>query len=89
MFQPSDTGLIEKVSPFRDYQAKCLNKVFGSNGRARSGLIVLPCGAGKSFVGVTAACTINKTTLIICPGIACEQWAYQFRLWCGLPAIIH
>jgi len=30
----------------RDYQEKALSKVFG-NGRARSGLIVLPCGAGK------------------------------------------
>lgn len=50
-------------------QAKCLNKVFGSNGRARSGLIVLPCGSGKSFVGVTAACTINKTTLVSLPTV--------------------
>ena len=28
----------------RPYQERCLNKMFG-NGRARSGLIVLPCGA--------------------------------------------
>lgn len=28
----------------RPYQERCLNKMFG-NSRARSGLIVLPCGA--------------------------------------------
>ena len=62
--QPWQTGLdLKSASNVRDYQAKCLNKVFGSNGRARSGLIVLPCGAGKTFVGITAACTIKKTTV--------------------------
>ena len=34
----------------RPYQEKSLSKMFG-NGRARSGIIVLPCGAGKSLVG--------------------------------------
>ncbi len=30
----------------RPYQAEALTKMFGSNGRCRSGIIVLPCGAG-------------------------------------------
>ena len=34
-------------------------QMFG-NGRARSGIIVLPCGAGKTLTGVTAASTIRK-----------------------------
>lgn len=34
--------------------------------RARSGIIVLPCGAGKTLVGITAACTIKKSVLILC-----------------------
>lgn len=34
--------------------------------RARSGIIVLPCGAGKSLVGITAACTVKKSTLVLC-----------------------
>ena len=38
----------------RAYQEKCLSKMF-SHGRARSGIIALPCGAGKSLVGITAA----------------------------------
>lgn len=31
-------------------QARAMSKMFG-NGRARSGIIVLPCGAGKSLAG--------------------------------------
>ncbi|KAJ3047715.1 hypothetical protein HDU99_009412, partial [Rhizoclosmatium hyalinum] len=46
----------------RPYQEKSLNKMFG-NGRARSGIIVLPCGAGKTLVGVTAGCTVKKRVL--------------------------
>ena len=43
----------------RDYQETSLRKMFG-NSRARSGMSVLPCGAGKTLVGVAAACTIKK-----------------------------
>ena len=55
--------------------------MFG-NGRARSGIIVLPCGAGKTLVGVTAACTVNKRALILCnSGVSVEQWKTQFKMW--------
>ncbi|CAF3302430.1 unnamed protein product [Rotaria sp. Silwood2] len=43
----------------RSYQEKSLKNIFG-NGHARSRLIVLPCGARKSLVGVTAACYSYK-----------------------------
>ena len=55
--------------------------MFG-NGRARSGLIVLPCGAGKSLVGVTACCTVRKRALVLCnSGVSVEQWKQQFKMW--------
>jgi DNA excision repair protein ERCC-3 len=55
--------------------------MFG-NGRARSGIIVLPCGAGKTLVGVTAACTLNKRALVLCnSGVSVEQWKQQFKMW--------
>ena len=61
----------------RSYQETSLNKMF-SSGRARSGIIVLPCGAGKTLVGITAICTMKKSTLILCTsGIAVEQWRSQ------------
>lgn len=49
----------------RPYQEKALSKMFG-NGRAKSGIIVLPCGAGKTLVGITAACTIKKSVVVLC-----------------------
>ncbi|RZC85229.1 hypothetical protein C5167_041412 [Papaver somniferum] len=65
----------------RPYQEKSLSKMFG-NGRARSGIIVLPCGAGKSLVGVSAACRIRKSCLCLATNnVSVDQWAYQFRLW--------
>ena len=52
------------------------------NGRARSGLIVLPCGAGKSLVGVTACCTVRKRALVLCTSaVSVEQWKAQFKMW--------
>ena len=55
---------LKPAAVLRPYQEKSLRKMFG-NGRARSGLIVLPCGAGKSLVGVTACCTVRKRALVI------------------------
>uniref|UniRef100_K3XF39 DNA 3'-5' helicase n=1 Tax=Setaria italica TaxID=4555 RepID=K3XF39_SETIT len=65
----------------RPYQEKSLSKMFG-NGRTRSGIIVLPCGAGKSLVGVSAACRIKKSCLCLATNaVSVDQWAFQFKLW--------
>lgn len=39
--------------------------MFG-NGRARSGIIVLPCGAGKSLTAVAATARVRKSALVLC-----------------------
>ncbi|KAL2924692.1 General transcription and DNA repair factor IIH helicase subunit XPB1 [Bienertia sinuspersici] len=58
-----------------------LSKMFG-NGRARSGIIVLPCGAGKSLVGVSAASRIKKSCLCLATNaVSVDQWAHQFKIW--------
>ena len=49
----------------RPYQEKCLSKMFG-NGRARSGIVVLPCGAGKTLTGIAAATRIKKSVMVLC-----------------------
>jgi DNA excision repair protein ERCC-3 len=72
---------LKPATVIRPYQETSLSKMFG-NGyapsvchdaaidricrRARSGIIVLPCGAGKTLVGITAACTIKKSCLVLC-----------------------
>ncbi|PWA89641.1 DNA repair helicase [Artemisia annua] len=69
----------------RPYQEESLTTMFG-NGRARSGIIVLPCGAGKSLVGVSAACRIKKSCLCLATNaVSVDQWAYQFKLWSDIP----
>lgn len=65
---------LKPSSRIRSYQEICLNKMF-SNGRARSGIIVLPCGSGKTLVGITAISTIKKSALILCTSaVSVEQW---------------
>jgi DNA excision repair protein ERCC-3 len=56
---------LKPTTQIRPHQVKSLSKMFG-NGRARSGIIVLPCGAGKTLVGITACQTIKKPTLVFC-----------------------
>lgn len=68
----------------RSYQEKSLSKMF-SNGRARSGIIVLPCGAGKTLVGITAACTIRKGIVILCTSsMSVVQWKNEFKKWSNI-----
>jgi len=72
---------LKPMAVLRPYQEKSLRKMFG-NGRARSGVIVLPCGAGKSLVGVTACCTVRKKAIVLCnSGVSVEQWKQQFKMW--------
>lgn len=83
---------LKPATKVRPYQERGLSQMFG-NGRARSGIIVLPCGAGKTLVGITAACTVKKSTLVLCTSgydpfhplphrsVSVEQWRYQFKLW--------
>ena len=68
----------------RSYQEKSLSKMFG-NGRARSGIIVLPCGAGKTLTAIVAAATVKRSTLVLCTNAtAVAQWKAQFALWTSL-----
>ncbi|MFO0797066.1 MAG: DNA repair helicase XPB [Gemmataceae bacterium] len=60
----------------RDYQRESAD-VFHAGGDARggSGVIVLPCGAGKTIVGICAMCLLQKNTLVLTTSItAVKQW---------------
>mmetsp|Transcript_14221 Transcript_14221/g.16651 ORF Transcript_14221/g.16651 Transcript_14221/m.16651 type:complete len:840 (+) Transcript_14221:290-2809(+) len=72
---------ITLTGKLRPYQEKALSKMFG-NGRARSGLIVLPCGAGKTLTGITACCTIKKSCIVFCNNaVAVDQWVASFKFF--------
>jgi len=60
----------------RDYQRDSAD-IFYAGGELRggSGVIVLPCGAGKTIVGIAAMCLLQKKTLILTTSItAVKQW---------------
>lgn len=60
----------------RDYQREAAD-VFHAGGDVRggSGVVVLPCGAGKTVVGVVAMCLLQKNTLVLTTSItAVKQW---------------
>lgn len=75
---------LKPSAQIRSYQEKSLSKMFG-NGRAKSGIIVLPCGAGKTLVGITAACTIKKGVIILCTSsMSVVQWRNEFLKWSNI-----
>lgn len=73
-----DLALNQSFSP-RDYQVRSLDSFFGGVGGDKNGggagIIVLPCGAGKTVVGILAMARLQMKTLIIAPNIiALRQW---------------
>jgi DNA excision repair protein ERCC-3 len=60
----------------RDYQREAADIFYaGGDVRGGSGVIVLPCGAGKTIVGLAAMARMHRSTLILTTGItAVKQW---------------
>ena len=65
-----------KPFSLRHYQSEAA-EVFHASGSAQggSGVVVLPCGAGKTIVGMAAMAQLQTSTLILTPNtIAVRQW---------------
>jgi DNA excision repair protein ERCC-3 len=60
----------------RDYQRDAADVFYaGGDVRGGSGVIVLPCGAGKTVVGIAAMALMQRNTLVMTTGItAVKQW---------------
>ncbi len=60
----------------RDYQREAADMFYaGGDVRGGSGVMVLPCGAGKTIVGIAAMAKMQKSTLILTTSItAVKQW---------------
>ena len=60
----------------RDYQREAADVFYaGGDVRGGSGVIVLPCGAGKTIVGIAAMALLQKSTLVLTTSItAVKQW---------------
>lgn len=60
----------------RDYQLQAVDAFHaGGDVRGGSGVVVLPCGAGKTIVGIAAMAALGKHTLVLTTSTtAVEQW---------------
>ena len=63
----------------RDYQREAADIFYaGGDVRGGSGVIVLPCGAGKTIVGIVSMCLLQKNTLVLTTSItAVKQWVNE------------
>ena len=69
-------------NPFglRDYQESAINAFHRGGGpEGGSGVIVLPCGAGKTIVGIGVVALLKTATLILVTNtVALRQWRDEF-----------
>ena len=67
----------------RAYQRAAIDAFVGKEGvefGASSGLVVLPCGAGKTLIGIGTTVALGQQTLVLCPNtIAVQQWLAAYR----------
>ena len=68
---PHEIGLVEETWHLRDYQQHAIDNFFEGG----SGVVVLPCGAGKTLVGAGAMATAKTTTLVLVTNtVSARQW---------------
>jgi DNA excision repair protein ERCC-3 len=76
-------------APFqvRDYQRLAVEAFHaGGESRGGSGVVVLPCGAGKTIVGIAAMAALGRQTLILTTSTtAVEQWRREILDKTDLP----
>lgn len=69
--EPYDIELVEDDWQLRDYQRQAVEK-FTDGG---SGVVVLPCGAGKTLVGAGAMAAVGaKTLILVTNAVSARQW---------------
>ena len=68
---PHEIDLVEDGWGLRDYQAMAVEKFWDGG----SGVVVLPCGAGKTIVGAATMAKANSNTLILVTNtVSARQW---------------
>ncbi len=80
-FNLRETTLSGKTFDIRSYQKQAAAALVGNKGPGTGfGTIVLPCGAGKTIVGMTIMDILKTSTLIITTNIsAVHQWIQELK----------
>ena len=69
--EPYDIELVQQGWQLRDYQQRAV-EAFDAGG---SGVVVLPCGAGKTIVGAAAMAAVGaKTLILVTNAVSARQW---------------
>ena len=60
----------------REYQRDAVDAFFGDSvAQGGNGVVVLPCGAGKTMIGIAAMARLGMKTLVLCTNVtALRQW---------------
>jgi len=68
---------LKPSTKLRDYQQLAIESTLW-DGQMHSGVIVLPCGAGKTATGVNACCAAGRKAIIfVTSSVAAEQWRLE------------
>ncbi len=78
-FEVRETTLEGKHFALRKYQSEAVATFYAGGGKqGGSGVVVLPCGAGKTMVGIGAMEILQTSTIILCPNVvAVRQWIQE------------
>eukprot|EP00929_Paragymnodinium_shiwhaense_P122223 TRINITY_DN9483_c0_g1_i1.p1 TRINITY_DN9483_c0_g1~~TRINITY_DN9483_c0_g1_i1.p1 ORF type:complete len:973 (-),score=172.16 TRINITY_DN9483_c0_g1_i1:274-3147(-) len=79
-------AILRATTSLRPYQQRGLSKMFSMDGVAKSGIIVLPCGAGKTMVGIAAAIRVGRRVLVLTTtAVSVDQWRRSFIQFTTVP----
>ncbi|MBO4409877.1 MAG: DEAD/DEAH box helicase [Spirochaetales bacterium] len=83
---PENVPMKMKAS-LRDYQSLAVDSVLGDMGPGTGfGTVVMPCGSGKTVVGLGIMERLRTRTLILCPNVvAVRQWINEIKAKTDIP----
>ena len=83
----SESLPIELKCELRDYQLEAARSLLGDLGPGTGyGTIVMPCGSGKTVVGIKIMAELQTRTLVLCPNVvAVHQWISEIKNKTNVP----
>ena len=78
---------MEMTCQLRDYQEEAVHSLLGDLGPGTGyGTIVMPCGSGKTVVGIKIMTSLQTRTLVLCPNVvAVHQWISEIKAKTNVP----
>ena len=83
----SEAVSMEMTCALRDYQEEAVHSLLGDLGPGTGyGTIVMPCGSGKTVVGIRVMAALQTRTLVLCPNVvAVHQWINEIKAKTNVP----